>query len=56
MSKTSTPGVRAHIQPSTSLPMSSNHRSPRPDTLARLRQFARAYSAPVAGFPGVVLN
>ncbi|MDE6497333.1 MAG: hypothetical protein K2L21_01595 [Muribaculaceae bacterium] len=56
MSKTSTPGVSAHLKSSTSLPMSSSHRSPRPDTLARLRQFARAYTAPVAGFPGVVLN
>ena len=36
--------------------MPSSNPSPRPDTLARLRQFARAYAAPVAGFPGVVMN
>lgn len=30
--------------------------TPRPDTLMRLRQLARVYSAHVAGFSGVVLN
>lgn len=34
----------------------SSRPAPRTATLARIRQFARAYSAPVAGFAGVVLN
>ncbi|MDE6269790.1 MAG: hypothetical protein K2M12_02910 [Muribaculaceae bacterium] len=55
MGKNSTPGVSA---PSTNQASASRRRNhiPTEATLARLRQFARAYSAPVAGFPGLVLN
>lgn len=55
MSKNSTPGVSA---PSTdSAPKHCKDTStPAEATLARLRQFARAYMAPIQGFPGVVLN
>lgn len=36
--------------------MPAKRNVPRAATIARLRQFARAYSAPVPGFAGVVLN
>ncbi|MDE6540560.1 MAG: hypothetical protein K2L74_00955 [Muribaculaceae bacterium] len=54
MSKTSTPRAVAHHTTRSSKP--SGHQQPRPDTLAFVRQFARAYAAPVAGFAGVILN
>ncbi len=54
MSKISTPSVSASSHTPTSMPAKRN--APRAATLARLRQFARAYTVPVDGFAGVVLN
>lgn len=54
MSKISTPSI---TQPSASSPAKPRKlQLPNTATLARVRQFARAYTVPVAGFAGIVLN
>lgn len=55
MSKNSTPGVSAPAKHTETLSAKSHH-GPREATLRHLRQFARAYSAPLPSFPGLVLN